>query len=64
LWEWPAGKLIEETFDIVLPSDTTPGSYMWRTGWYNAASPYAYASDPRSLLADSQEIAVGSVTVR
>jgi uncharacterized membrane protein len=54
--EWQAGERVRETFEVVFPANVVPGSYQWRTAWYNTAHPAAYATDERSLLPDSSTI--------
>jgi hypothetical protein len=63
-WEWQPGELVEETFDVELPAEVAPGSYTWRIGWYNVELPASYATDARSLLAGSQEVALETVTIK
>lgn len=58
-WEWKPGEVIEERFDIALPTDLAPGSYRLLTGWYDITSPYAEQSDTRSRFPGSEEIQVG-----
>jgi uncharacterized membrane protein len=55
-WEWQAGTLVEERFEIELPPDLQPAGVPLLTGWYDLASPFAYRSDPRSLLPGSQQV--------
>jgi len=63
-WEWQQGELIEETFDVELPPEVAPGNYTWRIGWYNVELPTSYATDARSLLVGSQEVALETVTIK
>jgi uncharacterized membrane protein len=63
-WEWQPGALVEEMFDVELPPEVAPGSYTWRIGWYNVELPTSYATDARSLLPDSQEVALETVTIK
>ncbi len=61
---WQPGQIIRETFEVQLPPDVAPGSYTWRTGWYEARSPYAALTDERSLTAGSSVVELGAVEVR
>jgi hypothetical protein len=63
-WEWRAGQLFQETFEVEVPTDLAPGSYAIQTGWYDLSSPYAYATDQRSRMPNSDEVTVGSVTIQ
>jgi uncharacterized membrane protein len=63
-WEWRAGQLIVETFDVDLPADLAAGRYAWRLGWYNVGLPASYATDARSLLPGSQEAMVDGVDIK
>jgi hypothetical protein len=60
--EWQAGERVRETFEIAFPNDVAPGSYQWRTGWYNTAHPAAYATDERSLVPDSN-VVIGTIEI-
>lgn len=62
-WQWRAGQMIEETFDIDLPADVPPGNYRWLVGWYDITQPSSYATDARSRLAGSQEIALETIVL-
>ncbi|HWQ11510.1 MAG TPA: DUF2079 domain-containing protein [Roseiflexaceae bacterium] len=63
-WEWRPGELVEETFEVEVPSEATPGTYEWRLGWYDVRHPAAMHTDRRSLLPGSEELAVATVAVR
>jgi uncharacterized membrane protein len=55
-WQWQPGTLVEEHFEIELPEGLQPGDMQILTGWYDFASPFAYRSDPRSLLPGSEQV--------
>ncbi len=63
-WEWRPGQLIQETFDVELPAEVAPGRYTWRLGWHNIGLPASYATDVRSRLPGSQEVAIDSVAIK
>jgi uncharacterized membrane protein len=63
-WEWRPGQLIQETFDVELPTGSAPGRYTWRLGWYNIELPASYATDARSRLPGSHEVAIDSVAIK
>ncbi|MBX0331040.1 DUF2079 domain-containing protein, partial [Oscillochloris sp. ZM17-4] len=62
--EWRPGQVIRERFEVELPADVAPGSYTWRTGWYDPARSEAYATDARSRLPGSEDVAITSIEVR
>lgn len=64
VWEWPAGTLIEESFDVILPEEAAPGTYTWRTGWYDIRTPTAHATGSRSLIEGSNDIALEQLNIR
>jgi uncharacterized membrane protein len=59
---WPVGSIVRETFDVDV-KDLAPGRYIWHVGWYRLNHPYSYATDERSLLAESQPMIVGTIEV-
>jgi hypothetical protein len=63
-WEWRAGQLFEETFEVELPPDIAPGQYRLLTGWYDITSPFAAQTDQRSQLPDSDEAPTGTLVVQ
>jgi uncharacterized membrane protein len=60
---WRPGQVIRERFEVDLPADLAPGSYTWRTGWYDPTDSEAYATDGRSRLPGSAEVRIGSILV-
>ena len=62
--QWQAGQVISERFEVDLPTEITPGSYTWRTGWYDPKSSEAYATDQRSQLPDSTDREITHIEVR
>ncbi|ABU56874.1 DUF2079 domain-containing protein [Roseiflexus castenholzii] len=63
VWEWSAGDVIEETFDVLVPPDTPPGRYAWRVGWYDVRHPDATLTDERSRMAGTAEYVVTFIEV-
>lgn len=63
-WEWRTGQLVEETFDVELPAGVASGEYTWRLGWYDVAQPFSYATDARSRLPGSQEVALERIAIK
>lgn len=63
VWEWRAGDVVEETFDVLVPPDTPPGRYAWRVGWYDVRHPDAALTDERSRMAGTVEYAVTIIEV-
>ncbi|NWG21500.1 MAG: DUF2079 domain-containing protein [Chloroflexi bacterium] len=61
VWEWRAGDAVEETFEVVVPTETSPGRYVWRTGWYDVSHPDAALTDARSRMAGTDDVPVGEV---
>ncbi len=61
--QWQPGQLVRETFDVTLPQDIPPGEYTWHIGWYLTQSPFAAATDARSLLPGSQVETIATVTL-
>lgn len=59
---WRAGQVWEEQFEVEIPADVAAGRYTWRTGWYDALSPYAATTDARSRLGD--EVVITTLDVR
>lgn len=57
-WEWQAGDVVEETFDVLVPPDTPPGDYAWRVGWYDVRHPDAALTNERSRMAGTAEYVV------
>ncbi|MDW8234255.1 MAG: DUF2079 domain-containing protein, partial [Roseiflexaceae bacterium] len=62
-WEWRAGDVVEETFDVLVPPDTPPGRYAWRVGWYDVRHPNAALTDERSRMEGTVEYLVTTVDV-
>lgn len=60
--QWQPGHVARETFDVELPPEVAAGRYTWRVGWYGVRTPYAYATDERSLLPGSTQV-VGTIDV-
>ncbi len=56
--EWPADQIVEETFDILLPPDTPPGSYTVTTGWYAIGLPASQYTDARTALGEARSLTV------
>ncbi|MGC9040356.1 MAG: DUF2079 domain-containing protein [Roseiflexus sp.] len=63
VWEWSAGDVIEETFDVLVPPDTLPGRYAWRVGWYDVRHPDATLTDERSRMTGTAEYVVTFIEV-
>ncbi len=61
--QWRAGQVITERFEVELPTEVAPGRYVWRTGWYNPAHSEASATDGRSRLPGSADVAITQVEV-
>ncbi|NNJ10630.1 DUF2079 domain-containing protein [Chloroflexales bacterium ZM16-3] len=61
--QWQPGQVIRERFEIELPAEVAPGSYTWRTGWYDPAQSEAYATDQRSRLPGSVDVAITTIDV-
>jgi uncharacterized membrane protein len=59
---WQPGQLVQETFDVDV-ADVQPGAYVWRTGWYYVGLPASYATDARSRLPGSEEVAVATLAI-
>jgi hypothetical protein len=55
--EWQPGQVIEESFDVEVPSDLPPGRYEWQVGWYDLEHPRSSATDPQSQVGDILPIA-------
>lgn len=62
-WEWQAGDVVEETFDVLVSPDTPPGQYAWRVGWYDVRHPDAALTDDRSRMDGTAEYLVTTVEV-
>lgn len=62
--EWQPGQIIREEFDIELPSEVQPGGYIWLVGWYETGRSDAYATDERSRVPGSSEVAIITIEVR
>ncbi|MBK7896067.1 MAG: DUF2079 domain-containing protein [Anaerolineaceae bacterium] len=58
---WAANTIVHESFVFALPENAPAGSYVVKTGWYNANLPWAAATDGRSRL--GEEVIVGTITV-
>ena len=50
---WMPGELITETFEVELPHDIAPGTYMLMVGWYDSTESLAYATDEHSRVGDN-----------
>jgi uncharacterized membrane protein len=61
--QWRPGQIIREQFELELPADLAPGSYRWRTGWYDPTNSDSYATDARSRLAGSEEVEIAQLVV-
>jgi uncharacterized membrane protein len=61
--QWRAGQVIRERFEVELPAEIVPGSYAWRTGWYDPTNSEAYATDERSRLPGSADVVVAHIEV-
>ncbi|MEI6775528.1 MAG: DUF2079 domain-containing protein [Chloroflexales bacterium] len=62
--QWQAGQVITERFEVELPTEVAPGSYVWHTAWYNPAHSEAYATDQRSQLSGSSDQEITRIEVR
>ena len=62
--QWREGQVITERFEVELPTEVAPGSYVWRTAWYNPAHSEAYATDQRSQLSGSSDQEITRIEVR
>jgi uncharacterized membrane protein len=59
---WRTGEVVEETFEVELPAELSPGTYRLLTGWYNGSNIHAAATDERSRL--GTELLTGTITVK
>ncbi len=55
---WQPGQVVREEFEVRLPTSLPPGRYTLWTGWYDTASPFAYATDSRSRVGEEAAINV------
>jgi uncharacterized membrane protein len=60
---WKHGERVEEEFEVELPNDLAPGTYMLFTGWYNLNLVESRWTDERSALPGASARAVATFEV-